>query len=135
MLLPHRAIRAAILYVKAGDSAQRRDYVRAREQIEEVFRLIGPKAERRGLFYLHLRAAQISEELGDSNDALDRARTASILIEANTRLGPADRSYLLDYCDLLVGDITGVPVSLLRVGPELTGVKPRYTREYPIVWN
>jgi tetratricopeptide (TPR) repeat protein len=131
-----RTVKAALLYSKAGDLAERGDYARAKEKIDESLRLLAERARRPSLFYLHLRAAHICEKLGHAHLALEHLQTAKRRISANSRLRQPDRLYLLDYCDVMAADIGGKPVLDLRLRPPLhQRAKQRYRREYPLEWQ
>jgi hypothetical protein len=131
-----RSIESALLYVKAGTSAEKQDYEKAREQIERAIVGLGSKARRPGLFYIFIRAAQIAEKLGNTQAVLKNVLLAEAGIKANTGLRAKDRLYLLDYCDVLTADALGVtnpPPQLSE--SDYASVTARYRRSYPLIWR
>lgn len=128
-------VEATLRYVQAGDALDRGDYDRGRAHIDEAIRLLGAKAEKPALFYVHMRAAMLQEKLGRFHDALQHVDRAMNLIEAHSRLRQPDRLYLLDFCDVVRSEMTGKPAQLRLRQQDHSRVSPRYRREYPLLCN
>lgn len=112
-----------------------KDYLKAKGQIEGAIGLIGDRALKPSLFEFFLRAGQITEKLSETEACLDYVRIARAGVEMWRRLRSADRSYLLDYCDLFEADACNSPYPPLRLSEsEYASVTPRYRRQYPIIW-
>lgn len=129
-------IRAAILYTKAGNSVDRRDYETAKEQMEKVWKLLGKKADRCSLFEFDLRTADIYRHTNQIELAISSARFAKDKIIRNSKLSPADKNYLLDYSDILIAEITGEDILEVQLRSEdCSRVSKRYMRYFPLAWS
>jgi hypothetical protein len=127
-------IKGSILYVRAGDFAERGDYRAAREAIDQASGLLGFALSKPSMFEFHLRAAEIYWRTGDVDSATQSLGLAIHGIRSYKRLKGGDTAYLLDYCDVFMHEIINrADVTELRLTPaEYDRVVPRYRRAYPL---
>lgn len=132
-----RAVKAALLYMRAGTSLEKANYELAAAQMLESRHLLRERASKPSLFSFDLRASEIYIKLGDMTRALECARSASKKIVAYKALTANDRNYLLDYCDQVIMDASQedeLPnFRLMKDDYHL--VSARYRNEYPLVWD
>lgn len=131
------AIKAAVLYVKAGTSRGNGNYELARQQIEAAKQMIGSKYSKPSQYFLDLRASEIYLKLGKTDAAIDHARKAMDKIARNPSLKEADRLYLQDFCEHLCLDAAGDdrPLSYRLHHSDYGSVSARYRRDYPLHWE
>ena len=121
-------------YVKAGSLFDRRDFSGAGIAIQKAEKALGQKIEKPGLFEFSLRAALIYHALGKRDASLQALRRAIVGIETYSRLGALEKSYLLDYCDRFLADITESDHELTsRLSlDDYSRVDSRLLRQYPL---
>jgi hypothetical protein len=129
-------IRSALHYVRAGDCFDRKAYLKAREHIDRALDLAGPKLANASLFQFFLRGGMIEKKLGNTAAALRHIESASEQIDRRRKLSATDRSYLLDYCDVLASEVVGSPPPALRLkADQYLDVTPRFRGLYPLEWS
>jgi len=130
-------VRGTILYARAQEAAARGNIGLAKERIDDARARLGGKLSKPNMFDFHLRAAYIYFKFNDNINARAHIEQATQSIVKYNRLSEIDRSYLLDYCDLLISDIDNtIEVVIQRITEEsYMAVTPRFLSDYPIVWK
>jgi hypothetical protein len=135
ILNPIKAIRAALLCIRARSEREKGRFGEAKGKLNAAFALIGAKAQDPRLFYLHILAAEVELKLGNKDVAFAHASSAVNAIEKNRSLGSANQAYLLDYCGILLREAGGSDSTVRLTSDEYGQVSLRFRRQYPLLWD